>query len=55
MGTKLNENPPNFEKEFTSLTALPAKQLTAEFEKLVRRFKETTETDDISLIILEIQ
>jgi sigma-B regulation protein RsbU (phosphoserine phosphatase) len=55
MGTKLNENPLNFEKEFTSLTALPAKQLTAEFEKLVGRSKETTETDDISLIVLEIQ
>jgi serine phosphatase RsbU (regulator of sigma subunit) len=55
MGTKLNEETLHFEREFASLTALPAKQLTDKFEKLVRQPKETEETDDISLMVLEIQ
>jgi hypothetical protein len=38
-----------------NITALPAKQLVTEFEKLVKTSKETAELDDITLIVLEIQ
>jgi sigma-B regulation protein RsbU (phosphoserine phosphatase) len=55
MGTKQNENFLNLGKEFMNITALPAKQLVTEFEKLVKTSKETTELDDITLIVLEIQ
>jgi serine phosphatase RsbU (regulator of sigma subunit) len=55
MGTKHNEASLNFGKEFMNITALPAKQLTAEFENLVKSSKDTTELDDITLIALEIQ
>ena len=53
--TKENENSLNFSEEFTNIAALPAKQLTAEFEILTRASKNTTEPDDITLIVLEIQ
>jgi serine phosphatase RsbU (regulator of sigma subunit) len=52
--TKENENSLNFTEEFTNIAALPAKQLTAEFEILARASKNTTELDDITLIALEI-
>jgi sigma-B regulation protein RsbU (phosphoserine phosphatase) len=55
MGTKQNENFLNLGKEFMNITALPAKQLVTEFEKLVKTSKETAEFDDITLIVLEIQ
>jgi serine phosphatase RsbU (regulator of sigma subunit) len=55
MGTKLNEEVIRFEREFASLVVLPAKQLADKFEKLVKQSRETEETDDISLIVLEIQ
>jgi sigma-B regulation protein RsbU (phosphoserine phosphatase) len=55
MGTKQNENFLNLGKEFMNITALPAKQLVTEFEKLVKTSKETAELDDITLIVLEIQ
>ena len=55
IGTKENENSLNFAEEFTNIAALPAKQLTAEFEILTRASKDTTELDDITLIVLEIQ
>jgi len=55
MGSKHNDIPLNFGKEFMNIAALPAKQLAAEFENLVRASKDTTELDDITLIALEIQ
>ncbi len=55
MGTEHNETSLNFTKVFSAITALPAKQLTAEFENLVKASRDTTEPDDITLIAFEIQ
>jgi serine phosphatase RsbU (regulator of sigma subunit) len=54
LGTKENGTSLTFSEDFTNIAALPAKQLTAEFEILTRASKDTTELDDITLIALEI-
>ncbi|MGB8226364.1 MAG: PP2C family protein-serine/threonine phosphatase [Sedimentisphaerales bacterium] len=62
LGTKENGSSPSgvprtliFGEDFTNIAALPAKQLTAEFEILARASKDTIELDDITLIALDIQ
>jgi sigma-B regulation protein RsbU (phosphoserine phosphatase) len=55
METEQNGNGLNFQKEFSRITTLPAKQLTSEFEKLITLSKDTVETDDITMLVLEIQ
>lgn len=54
LGTKENGGSLSFGEDFTNIAILPAKQLTAEFEILTRASKDTTELDDITLIVLEI-
>jgi serine phosphatase RsbU (regulator of sigma subunit) len=54
IGTKENGTSLSFSEEFTNIAALPAKQLTAEFEALAGAYKNTPEADDISLIALEM-
>ena len=55
LGAKENGSSINFSEDFTNITALPAKQLTAEFEILAKSSIDTSELDDITLIALEIQ
>ena len=55
IGTKENETSLSFSEEFSNIAALPAKQLTAEFETFARASKNTSEIDDITLIALETQ
>ncbi|MDD5134678.1 MAG: SpoIIE family protein phosphatase [Phycisphaerae bacterium] len=43
------------QKDFSGITALPAIQLTSEFERLIGLSRDTAERDDITMIVLEIQ
>jgi sigma-B regulation protein RsbU (phosphoserine phosphatase) len=44
----------NFDSRFLNIVNLPASQLKSQFESIIQQNKDTTDPDDITLIVLEI-
>ncbi len=54
IGSAENNRPFEFTEQFLNITNLPASQMTAEFESIVKQNKDSAENDDTTLIVLEI-